>query len=218
MLDENIRIATEVEAVLEEANAVVKNMPNPTFFGAETYNTVRQCLSVELALAAARIFDSGRRRSKKNKSDVAGITLCIHFLQQRRCRKVLQSRAREWTPGLMLSSDMNAETCIREIDLAIAGYLSFARSPGGRRALAALKEFRNIKVAHSLFGKILKAAPRYDDLFMLIAIAREFIGHAKLAVSGVQTDYGELSRIKREEAMHFWRKALLAASSGEKFA
>ncbi len=207
LVEENLRIAIEIESVMEEANAIVKALPRKNFFGAQTYNVIKQCLTLELAIALARLFDSGRKWKKRNKSDVASVPLLIHFLKQKRCRDVLLERARHWTPG---SRDLNAADCTKAIEDALNSYLSVARSIGGRKALANLKDFRNVKLAHSLIGRLLEKLPTYDDLFLLVHVARNFTTSAKLAITGVNIDFAEIGQLRRDEAEVFWRVALTA--------
>jgi hypothetical protein len=214
LVEDNLRITIDVEAVLEEANAAVKSLPNKFFFGADSYNIAKQCMAFNLAIAAARLFDPGRKRGKKNRSDVASIPLLVHFLKQKRCRDILLDRARNWTPGLRGSDDKNAEDCNEAINNALTVYSSLIRSPQGRRALAALRTFRNVRLAHTLLIEdVLRNIPTYDDLFSLVAVAREFSIHAKLAITGTNTDFVEVGRLRRVDAEIFWRTALLAVAA-----
>jgi hypothetical protein len=73
-----------------------------------------------------------------------------------------------------------------------------------------LRGFRNIKLAHTLVGKILRGLPTYNDLFQMIEMARYFTTKAKLALTGTNTDYVEIGRIRRDEAEYFWKTALEA--------
>lgn len=78
-----------------------------------------------------------------------------------------------------------------------------------------LRGFRNIKLAHTLVGKILSGLPTYDDLFQMVEMARYFTTKAKLAITGVNTDYVEIGRIRRDEAEYFWKTAFEALARAD---
>jgi hypothetical protein len=209
LIEDNVRIAVDVEATLEEANIAIKKLSIKNFSGANCYNTLKQCMVLELAIVAARLFDKGGRK-KRNKSDVAAISLLVHFLRQKRCRDFLADSSRNWTPQIPSLADSHERACRKSIEEALKAYSDLVRSPGGRKALRMLRGFRNIKLAHTLVGKILRGLPTYNDLFQMIEMARYFTTKAKLALTGTNTDYVEIGRIRRDEAEYFWKTALEA--------
>jgi hypothetical protein len=157
----------------------------------------------------------GKENGKAKQKRCGWNTLLVHFLKQKRCKSVLLTRARESTPNLASSAGLNARDCEEAINKALGSYSSLSQTIGGRRALAALKDFRNIKLAHSLMGKLLKKLPTYDDLFLMVNVAREVMTSAKLAVTGVNTDFIEIEKLRRRDAEFFWNIALRAVVAAD---
>jgi AbiU2 len=224
LIEQNVRIGLEVEAALEVANDIIKPYTGVPIGGAQCYNTVKSCMALNLALTLARLFDPAgewefprsrtRKRSNKwkhpNKSDVALIPLLVRLLKQKRCRAVLVEEARNWTPGFM--EDQQATCCAAAIDDAIAAYAQLRNTREGRSALETLRQFRNKKLAHTLMGAVLGSLPRYDQLFLLMDVARDVTEKADLAIRGRNLSLSDLERIRRHGANCFWRPAIEAAA------
>lgn len=214
LIEENVRIGLRIEAALESANDIIATeIKSANVHGAACYNTVRNCMALNLALTLARLFDPGGKRFHPNQSNVASLPLLIRLLKQKRCRSVLIERARNWTPQLPESADPQAAGCERAINSAIEAYASLRRNHSRRQAAATLKQFRDRKLTHSLMGTILKALPQYRQLFLLMDVARDVTDHAKLAIQGNNLDLKGFEDRRREEARAFWEPALRAASS-----
>jgi hypothetical protein len=212
LIEENVRIGLRIEAALETANGIVMSrIDNMSCYGAECYNIVKDCMALNLALTLARLFDSGARRIRPNKRDVASIPLLIRLLRQKRCHDALIARARSWTPHLPESSDAQAACCERAIKDAIGAYVSLRRTHQGRQAAETLKQFRDKKLAHSLMGTVLKAVPQYRQLFLLMDVARDVTNGAKLAIRGDNLDFKEVEDGWHCESRAFWEPALRAA-------
>ena len=213
LIEQDVRVGLSVEAALESANEIVSARISDyaTYYGANCYNTVKDCMALYLALTLARLFDPGARRFRPNKRDVASIPLLVRLLKQKRCRSALAKRARGWNPQLPSLADSNAAACEREIDSAILTYEKLRRTHKGRRAALTLKEFRDKKLAHSLMGAVLKALPQYQQLFLLMDVARDVTNHAKLAILGNNLDLTDVEKQKMQEAEFFWERALAAA-------
>jgi hypothetical protein len=109
--------------------------------------------------------------------------------------------------------DNNAAACERAIDQAISAYAKLRRTRAGRSAIANLKAFRNKVLAHTLIGSALQKAPTYNDLFLLMDVARDVSEHAQLAILGNNANLkgveDEFSRVSRA----FWSAALPAAAT-----
>ena len=219
LIQRDVQIAIEVKAAMEAANKIViGDLRNVTYHGAECYNTVKQSMALFLALTLAKLFEfpiprnNETRASRYNRSDLASIPLMVRLLKQKRCRTALLERARMWTPQLTGMGDIHAVSCERGIDRAIEAYDRIQRIPRGRKAIASLKAFRDKVLAHNLLGQALENTLLYNELFLLMDVARDVTQHAKLAILGDNLDLKdvEMERARMSEA--FWRPALTAVA------
>jgi hypothetical protein len=62
-----------------------------------------------------------------------------------------------------------------------------------------------------LIGAVIKAMPKYEQLFLLMDVARDVVDHAKLAIRGDNLDLKEVEKERRRAANAFWEPALKAA-------
>lgn len=93
------------------------------------------------------------------------------------------------------------ETCGK----TIAAYLDVTArlSAVGSEEEAAIKrirDFRNRRLAHSLFDKEPDALPMYSDLHLLLALAMDAAKYASLAVVGLNTEFDEQADRDRSTA------------------
>jgi hypothetical protein len=211
----DVRVGIGVEAALETGNAIVMNeLRDKPMDGTECYNTIHQSNTLFLALTLAKLFEMPRPRQKEskanryNRSDVASIPLMIRLLKQKRCRDALIARAREWTPHIELLIDAQAAACEQAINNAVLEYAKLKKSYKGRTAINNLASFRNKMLAHNLLGEAMKKRPSYDELFLLMDVARDITGYAKLAILGENLDMidYETERVRASKA--FWSLAL----------
>ncbi|MGR9268127.1 hypothetical protein ACU8OQ_12245 [Rhizobium leguminosarum] len=63
-----------------------------------------------------------------------------------------------------------------------------------------IRDFRNRRLAHSLFDKHPDALPHYSDLNALLEVAKVAARHAKFAVEGGNIDLEESARFDRANA------------------
>jgi hypothetical protein len=219
LISPDVTIGIQTKAALETANGIVTGeLRDVQFYGADCYNTAKQSMSLFLALMLAKLFETpslrGQSKSTRfNKSDVASIPLMIRLLKQKRCRTSLSMRARDWTPAFPSRAEINAKDCERAIDRAIEAYAKLRRTHAGRNAVAKLKLFRDKVLAHTLLGKVLKSAPLYREMFLLMDVARDVAEHARLAVDGRHLDLRESEEEQENICRAFWRPALTAAAT-----
>jgi hypothetical protein len=207
----DIEIAIRFKTILESGNDLVRNMEKRPFYGAHAYSGIHTALVIALAITMARIFDIGSRRFPRNKQAVASIPALIHLLDQRRCRQALIRRAdEEWTPGFRQGA-----ACERAINGAVGSYRTFRRSPTGRRAMSALRELRNARIAHFLY-ETKPTSPLFAELFDMVTLAKGVIEKTRLSVLGSHQDSDGLSREFRRQADAFWAPALAAILAADK--
>jgi hypothetical protein len=209
----NAQIASSLNAAFQAANdIVVEKYKGGDRFEAHCYHSIMNSLALNLAITLARLFDAGSKLRHPNKRDVASIPLLLRLLRQKRCRRVLVERARSWPPKMPDLAETNAATCEHAIQEALATYASLRRKPKGRKAVAALKEFRDKRLAHSLLVDLKpKLETRYGHLFLLAYVARVVAESANLAITGRNIDMKGTEEEYRRRADAFWMPALSAA-------
>jgi uncharacterized protein YdiU (UPF0061 family) len=210
----NVSTALWAEALLEAGNKRVKPT-GAVYLGANAYNTIAYALMLSLALALARLYDVGSKRHHPNERDVASIPLIIRLLKQKRCQNRLIRDARNWTPHLKGSADLQANACENAIKAAIKAYSDLVRTRAGRDMLGRLRLFRNKQLAHSLIDDVIKGLPTYNDLFALMDVARDVMEHARLAIDGTNEDLKQAERIILTEGEGFWEHALAAVFAAD---
>ncbi|RJG43724.1 hypothetical protein [Mesorhizobium sp. DCY119] len=208
ILYRNVVNAIRIEATMEAGNSVVQAMPDKAFPGADAFNTIMQSLAFDLAMHLARLYDVGSRNRPVNSRDVASIPLAVRLLRQKRCQRELKARARKWLPDDRTFANMFEQDCASALARASAGYADTFRGKFGRSGLKTLKVFRDTFMAHSLMTDV-DVKPIYNQLFRLTDCARDFVGDARLAVSGTNSSLEDQERIFTERAKKFWRMALL---------
>lgn len=207
----NTLIALEAEAALEAGNDLLipLNLRDQPFDGAKCFGTIQNSLALNLTICLARLFEEpSAKKQHPDYSDVASIPLLILTLRKPECRDALCESARRWTPNLDRMEDVHEATCKKAIDEAIQKYEEAKKSPEVLNTLETLSHFRNMRVAHSLHGKIVKAIPKYNDLFRLMDIARDITTSAILAIDGNSHDLKDAEIEYYREAKAFWEPAL----------
>ena len=189
-----------------------------------TYFAVQNSLALKLAMDLARIFDlSEGSRYPPEKQDKASIPVLAALLRSPDVQNGLEHEAANWFPGTAhfgtigdappevveaslkkLEEDyrsQNRDDCRNAIAdfLALAGRLDVEGSEE-KAALGRTRDFRNRRLAHSLFDKEPEAPPRYADLNLLLDLAKEAATSASLAVEGLSTDLGDQARRDRQNA------------------
>ena len=204
----NVQNAIWIEATMEAGNDIVGSMPNRSFPGAGAYNRIMKSLAYDLAMHLARLYDIGARHRRPNEKDIASIPLAVRLLRQRRCKRVLCLRARDWITYDASLNDVFENSCLQAIEQASEIYSRAVSGSIGRDGLRILKEFRDNFVAHSLMNEA-DANPLYHHLFYLTDCARDFVEHARLAIEGKDEDLRKHEAIFVDDARRFWRMALL---------
>jgi hypothetical protein len=200
-LVQDLKIAIENDATIAPGNAAVAPLRGVQWYGARSYNAIRRALTMDLAMALARIFDDGG-------ADVASIPKLVSLLREPICQIEIAKRARQWVPGLETDNEATARQRVAD---AMSEYQAF--QGGGRSELDAIRAFRTDRLAHSLPGASPKPLPRFQDLSTLLKAAASIVAHAHLAILGVHWDPSDASEAVAHEADAFWKSALAEARS-----
>lgn len=212
ILFKNIQSALRIEATMIVGNDIVGNLSDKGFPGAGAYNCIMRSLAYDLAMHLARLFDLGIRNRHVNRRDVASIPLTIRLLRQKRNKKALGARARNWKNPDKYYSDSFEQDCHTAIQKAIENYSATFIGAYGKGGLKTLKEFRDNFMAHSLITTS-TANPIYHHLYRLTDSARDTVKEIRLAVEGRADDLEAHERIFTENAEDFWRRALLGETA-----
>ena len=223
MLQKDVQTAILSHAVMEAANETVpKGMKGVNSSFVMPYDAVQNALSLKLAMDIARIFDISKGRPPEQQ-DKASIQVLAALLQVSGVQQALEDDAATWYPssahivtvgtapaGLQeeiiksLEEDCRSESrqeCRRALGdfLAVAAKLDVQGSPEFG-ALTRIREFRDRRLAHSLFNKEPDELPRYSDLHLLLGAAKQAARHALLAVEGLNIDLEEQAQRDRDNA------------------
>ena len=220
LIERDVRIALEVEASLEEANALVNDkLQGTNFYGADCFNSISRSQALFLSLTLAKLFELPKPQKKESsahrykRSDVASIPLLIYFLDQTSFQDSLTDRAYDWTSGLL--GIEHARACHNAIIRAVTTYRSFETSNLGSVATLKLSKFRNKILAHTLLGDSQSALPTYGELFLLVDIARDVTNDVIFAINGHNVELQDYENERKRVSKAFWEAALMAAASSK---
>lgn len=226
MLRRDVMTAVASHSVMEACNDVIPSGMKGihTVFN-ETYGIVQNALTLKLSMDIARIFDVGQNlKFPPETQEKASIQVLAALLQVTGVTERLEAEASNWLPGIedipsdedkiaspdvvgmMQTIEAEYQAGDREIcRKTIAAYLDVTArlSAVGSKEEAAVKrirDFRNRRLAHSLFDKEPDAIPMYSDLHLLLALAKEAVTHASLAVEGLDTEFDEQADRDRSTA------------------
>ena len=104
-------------------------------------------------------------------------------------------------------TEADDKACAEAIDAAELIRTVMVRDPVGP-ALKRLREFRDRRLAHRLYGKQPEEPPTFDDLFLLISTARTFVEVAGFAIARLTRDLTREEDIKRPPDLQFRGSAL----------
>ncbi len=192
-----------------------------------TYLAGQNAFALKLAMDLARIFDlSESKRYPPEEQDKASIPVLAALFRKPDVQEGLAQGAEEWVSGIghvtagsappdVLEADLKSfkerrrsqsrEVCRKAITdfLALALRLEVEHSKE-KAALVRIREFRNCRLAHSLFDKEPDAPPKYADLDLLLDVAKEAAKHASLAVEGINPDFNDLAQEDRRNADRYY--------------
>jgi AbiU2 len=219
MLGDDVRTAVQTHAVLEAANDTIPRGVNHEF--AATFNAIQNALALKLALELAGIFDLSKRPPPEEQ-DKASVPVLAALLGRPDAQLGLEREAESnWFPGVAHIGTIGpegpsgeTEAALRSLEensgsddrdscrAAIAEFLGVVGRMVGPEgaALERLRQFRNQRLAHSLFDRAPDQPPKYADLFLLLGLAKDAARHASLAIQGQNRDFDDTSKIDRENA------------------
>lgn len=230
MLRMDVRTAILSHEVMEATNDVVpKGLAGIRTTYVDTYGAIQNALALKLAMDLGRIFDvTVSERFPVEGQDKASVQVLAALLARDDVREHLVSKAAHWFLGIAnLSPVGNAPpelvaAAISELEqehrnqdaadcenaivefLALSARLNMDQSEEAV-ALARVRQFRNRRLAHSLFDKEPDEYPRFSDLSTLLRVAITAAKFALLAVEGQNSDFEDIADEQRRNAEGFAR-------------
>lgn len=233
MLRSDVKTAILSHAVMEASNDVIpKGMKGLHSDFINTYNAVQNALALKLAMDLARIFDlSEGGRYTAEEQDKASVQVLTALLRRDDVRGRLVADASRWLTGVgHISTVGNAppgvvDAALKDLEghhrqqdrtdceKAISELLDLTDRLGvdasqEKAALGRVREFRNRRLAHSLFDKAPEQLPYYNDLNLLLGIAKDAARLASLAIEGLNTELDDQMLRDGENAKGYARCVL----------
>lgn len=228
MLRDDVRTAVLSHAVMEASNDIIPSgMKGLHCEFTDTYGAVQNALALKLSMDLARIFDLSRgKRFAPAEQDKASVQVLAALLGRIDVQDSLERQAGEWLSGIThVGSTKSAHSNVVEVALASIEEEYRSDDRGACRkaiidflaevnridvmgseeclALRRLREFRDRRLAHSLFDKEPDALPRYSDLNLMLGIAKEATRLASLAVEGKNTEFEDQANRDRTNAERY---------------
>ncbi len=184
----------------------------------------QNALALKLAMDLARIFDlsQGKNAYPAEEQTKASIPVLAALLTRPDVQDGLLQDAAKWVAGIkmgyvagslppdVVEADLEfikngyRSSFVDDCQKAIADFLSLAQSLvkdlETNAALVRIRQFRDFRLAHSLFDIEPDALPIYADLELLLSIAKEATKHASLAVEGHNVDFDDMAQEERKNA------------------
>lgn len=225
MLRKDVRTAVLSHAAMEASNDLIpKGMTGLHSEFTDTFGIVQNGLALKLALDLARIFDlSVGGRFPPEEQDKASVQVLAALLMRADVRARLEKEASAWFAGvssigtigmapagaveaaLKALGEEHRTKDLSDCQAAIGDLLSVVDrltedGTEEKVALSRIRQFRNRRLAHSLFDKEPDELPRYSDMNLLLKIAMEVAKHASLAIEGLNTEFEDQAKRARKNA------------------
>jgi hypothetical protein len=225
-LRENVETADVSSILLNAANDTIpkglKGVGTPferAFLGGQN------ALALKLAMDLARIFDlsQGKNAYPPEEQTKASIPVLAALLTRPDVQDGLLQDAAKWIAGIKIgylagSPPPDVLEAVEEgygsrftddCQKAITDFLALAqglevRDSEENAALVRIRQFRDFRLAHSLFDNEPDALPIYADLELLLSIAKEAIKHASFAVEGLNVDFDDMAQEDRKNADDYY--------------
>jgi AbiU2 len=172
-LRENVETADVSSILLNAANDTIPKGLGSVYipFG-RAYSGVQNALALKLAMDLARIFDLSRGKNARpaEEQTKASIPVLAGLLTRHDVQGGLLQNAAEWIADISYRS-LNVDACQK----AITDFLTLAQGlevedTEENAALVRIRQFRDFRLAHSLFDQEPDALPIYADLERLLGI------------------------------------------------
>ena len=178
-------------------NEPFRSLFNDTYEG-HGLNTLHHALLRQLVVALTRIHDP----PKKNR---ACLPRLMQLLEDKSLVRCFAELARHWTPQIERLAEINAHRAAKAILRARVRYKRLAESDEGKTWLAALKEFRDHYLVHSLFNLSEGDRVKYGYIGDLLERTMPIIEGLQFGIEGVHRDRNEDRAEEQARAESFWK-------------
>jgi AbiU2 len=228
-LREDVGTAVVSSILLNAANNTIPNGLGPVYtpFG-RAYLGGQNALSLKLAMDLARIFDLsvGKNAYPAEAQGKASIPVLAALLKKPDVQDGLLQDAAKCIGGIKIvkigypagSPPPDVLEALEEgygsrfsdaCQKAITDFLALAqglevRDSEENAALVRIRQFRDFRLAHSLFDNEPDALPIYADLELLLSIAKEATKHASFAIEGHNVDFDDVAQEDRKNADEYY--------------
>jgi hypothetical protein len=225
-LREDVGTAVVSSILLNAANNTIPKGLGPVYTPFErAYLGGQNALSLKLAMDLARIFDLsvGKNAYPAEAQGKASIPVLAALLTRPDVQDGLLQDAAKWIAGIKIgypagSPPPDVLEVVEEgygsrfsdaCQKAITDFLALAqglevRDSEENAALVRIRQFRDFRLAHSLFDNEPDALPIYADLELLLSIAKEATKHASFAVEGNNVDLDDMAQEDRRNADDYY--------------
>lgn len=205
LLEANVREATRLAAMINRVNdhEDVRAAFSQTY-EANGLNVVFEALLRQLVIVLARMHDPYRPENDRG-GNRASLSHLMHLLDDKSVVRLFTDDARQWLPDLN-RQERDARLALRAIQRARVKYRRLMKSEAAKW-LIAVKNFRDIHLAHSLFEKTADEQMYYGYVGDLLKGTKVLIPLLSLGLDGAHWDLEEREQIDGKMADRFWKVA-----------
>lgn len=167
-------------------------------FEANGLNSVFRGLLHLVVINLARICDSYAPKRPNRGQDRASLRRLMALLDDKELLRRFIDDARRWFPHGS-RAERDARSAVRAIQRARVRYKRFATFDLGKKALTAIREFRDIHLAHTLVGKAASEALLYRYIDDVLRQTERIMEHLQLGMLGNTMDVPGFTEVRKSE-------------------
>lgn len=218
LLDANIKEALQLAAMVNRLNnhEDVRAAFNETY-EAHGLNVVFETLLRQLLIVLARMHDPYHPDNDRG-GNRASLAHLMHLLGDKSVVRLFLDDARRWSDPRMNRQERDARAALRKIQAARVKYRSLMQSEA-TKWLIAVKSFRDIHLAHSLFEKTADERMYYGYIGDLLNGTKVLIPLLSVGLAGENWDLEDYEDEYAQMADRFWkvtRSGMLAKKGRER--
>ncbi len=166
----------------------------------KSFEDIRISLALKVALDISRSFDLSTSVNRSPQSQgKASIRVLAALLSRQDVLNSLMDDAETWVSSK--KDRVVCNNCVAKI-LEIVGKLEDIKSSEAA-ALRRIVDFRNKRLAHTLFDEVIDDGLHYSDLMILLEMAQYASENAAMAISGLNVDFAEMAELRKQNAIGF---------------
>lgn len=175
-------------------------------YEANGLKVVFEALRRQVVMVLARMYDPYDPTNDKG-GDRASLKHLMDLLADKAVIRIFLDDARKWLPD-MNRQERDALIALKAIQRARVRYRRLTNSEAAKW-LVAIKDFRNIHLAHSLFGKTTNEPMCDRAISDVLRGTKELIPFLRLGLDGQEWNWEDRDKINAKMADAFWEVVLL---------